>query len=169
MTILAICAAGTLLQGADFPVWSFINRNYLGLASSNLLISFLLAVYVYVRSFSVKRGNNEMRELAAGGHSGNIIYDWFIGRELNPRVTLPFAGEVDIKAWMELRPGMLGWLILDLAFMAKQYKTYGYVTDSMRKRTPRMVFLHLLIDVQSLSLSLKVSTSSTLCGWSLPF
>jgi delta14-sterol reductase len=33
---------------------------------------------------------------------------------------------------MELRPGMLGWLILDLAFMAKQYKSYGYVTDSMR-------------------------------------
>ena len=36
---------------------------------------------------------------------------------------------------MELRPGMLGWLILDLAFMAKQYKSYGYVTDSMRKFT----------------------------------
>ena len=84
-------------------------------------------------SMKLKRGNKELRELAAGGHSGNIIYDWFIGRELNPRITLPFAGEVDIKAWMELRPGMLGWLILDLAFMAKQYKSYGYVTDSMRK------------------------------------
>ena len=127
-----ICAAGTVAQGADFPVWSFINKNYVGLVSSNLLISFLLAVYVYVRSFEVKRGNKELRELAAGGHTGNIIYDWFIGRELNPRITLPFAGEVDIKAWMELRPGMLGWLILDLAFMAKQYKSYGYVTDSMR-------------------------------------
>lgn len=139
-TILAICAAGTFAQGADFPVWSFINRNYVGLVSSNLLVSFLLAVYVYVRSFEVKRGNKELRELAAGGHSGNIIYDWFIGRELNPRITLPFAGEVDIKAWMELRPGMLGWLILDLAFMAKQYKSYGYVTDSMRKSAFHFVF-----------------------------
>ena len=32
---------------------------------------------------------------------------------------------------MELRPGMLGWVTLDLAFMAKQYRTYGYITDSM--------------------------------------
>lgn len=76
--------------------------------------------------------NSSKRELAAGGHSGNLIYDWYIGRELNPRINIPFIGELDIKAFMELRPGMLGWLILDLAFVAKQYKSYGYVSDSMR-------------------------------------
>jgi len=26
---------------------------------------------------------------------------------------------------------MLGWVLLDLAFVARQYKTYGYVTDSI--------------------------------------
>jgi hypothetical protein len=125
-------AAGTLVRGPDFQVWTFINRNYIQLLTSNILISYALAIYVYVKSFGVKTGNQEMRELAAGGHSGNLVYDWYIGRELNPRVTIPFVGEVDIKSFMELRPGMIGWVVLNLAFMAKQYKTYGYITDSMR-------------------------------------
>ena len=72
-----------------------------------------------------------MRELAAGGHTGNMIYDWFIGRELNPRIDLPLFGTLDIKVFCELRPGMLGWILLNLAFVAHQYKLYGYITDSI--------------------------------------
>ncbi|RMY05213.1 hypothetical protein D0868_06530 [Hortaea werneckii] len=132
LVTLGICAAGTWALGPDFQVWTFINRNYLQLMTANLIISFALATYVYVRPFEVKPGNKELRELAAGGHSGNMLYDWFIGRELNPRVTIPLLNtEVDIKAFMELRPGLLGWIILDLAFMAHQYKSYGYITDSI--------------------------------------
>lgn len=86
---------------------------------------------MYIRSFSVKPGNAENRELAAGGHSGNLIYDWYIGRELNPRVTIPIIGEVDIKEFCELRPGMMGWIILNSSFCAQQYRNYGYVTDSI--------------------------------------
>lgn len=119
------------MLGPEFQVWTFIDRNYLQILTSSILIAFGLATFVYVRSFSVVPRNKEKRELAAGGHSGNIIYDWFIGRELNPRITIPGLGEVDIKSFMELRPGMIGWMIVDLAFMAKQYKSYGYVTDSM--------------------------------------
>ncbi|TKA30996.1 Delta(14)-sterol reductase [Salinomyces thailandicus] len=132
LTILGICAAGTWALGPEFQVWTFINRNYIQLLTANILTSFFLATFVYVRSFAVKAGNRDLRELAAGGHSGNMLYDWFIGRELNPRITIPFLNtEVDIKAFMELRPGLLGWIILDLAFMAKQYDSYGYVTDSI--------------------------------------
>ncbi|EON63431.1 hypothetical protein W97_02658 [Coniosporium apollinis CBS 100218] len=128
---LAIAAAGTFAQGADFPLWTFIWDNFIPLMTTNILISYALATYVYVSSFSVKRGNPEHRELAAGGRSGNLLYDWFIGRELNPRVKIPFCGEVDIKSWMELRPGMLGWILLNLAFVAHQYKNYGTVTASI--------------------------------------
>lgn len=119
------------MQGPDFPLWTFIWDNYTQLITANLGIAFSLACFVYYRSFSVKKGNKEQRELAAGGHSGNLIYDWFIGRELNPRVTLPLFGIIDIKAWCELRPGMLGWILLDLAFIAHQYKLYGYISDSI--------------------------------------
>lgn len=99
--------------------------------TANIIISYALATFVYVRSFEVKPGNLEKRELAAGGHSGNMLYDWFIGRELNPRITLPIFGEVDIKHWCELRPGLLGWVVFNFAFVAHQYKTYGFVTDSI--------------------------------------
>ncbi|KAF2503108.1 ERG4/ERG24 ergosterol biosynthesis protein [Lophium mytilinum] len=129
--IMVILAAGTVVEGAEFPVWTFISENYIQLLTTNVLISFFLAVYVYVASFSVRTPNKDMRELAEAGHSGNIIYDWFKGRELNPRITLPLFGEVDIKTFMELRPGLLGWVILDCAFIAQQYRTFGYVTDSI--------------------------------------
>lgn len=79
----------------------------------------------------MKKGNPELRELARGGHTGNVIYDFFIGRELNPRFTLPFFGEIDTKAWLEMRPGLTGWVLLDLAFIAKQYRSYGYISDSI--------------------------------------
>lgn len=131
MILLAPVVAGTVAQGADFPLWTYIADNYPQLYASNLLIAFAMATFVYVRSFSVKPGNKEKRELAAGGHTGNMMYDWYIGRELNPRVTLPVIGEVDLKVWCELRPGMLMWLLLDLAWVAQQWRNFGYLTDSM--------------------------------------
>jgi len=131
MTTFAICAAGTIAQGADFPVWTFMYDNYLQILTTELIIAYIVACFVYIRSFQVKPGNAELRELAAGGHSGNMFYDWFIGRELNPRVTIPFIGEIDIKEFLELRPGLMGWILYDFAFIAHQYKTYGFVTDSI--------------------------------------
>lgn len=131
MTTFALLGAGTLAQGAEFPVWTFISDNYVQLVTVNLLISYALAIFLYVKSFSVKPGNKEKRELAAGGQTGNMLYDWFIGRELNPRVTIPWIGEVDLKEWCELRPGMMGWAIVNWAWCAKQYRTFGYITDSI--------------------------------------
>jgi len=119
------------MQGADFPVWTFMYDKYLQIMTTNLILAYMLATYVYVRSFSVKPGNPEFRELAAGGHSGNMLYDWFIGRELNPRITIPWIGEIDIKEFLELRTGLMGWILYDFAFCAHQYKTYGYITDSI--------------------------------------
>ncbi|KAK1775194.1 ergosterol biosynthesis ERG4/ERG24 [Copromyces sp. CBS 386.78] len=131
MCTLAILAAGTIAQGAEFPVWTFISDNFAQIISANILFASALAIFVYVRSFDVKPGNKDMRELAAGGVTGSLIYDFYIGRELNPRITLPLIGEVDIKEFMEMRPGLLGWIILNCAFIAKQYRQFGYVTDSI--------------------------------------
>ncbi|RDA92059.1 hypothetical protein CP533_0979 [Ophiocordyceps camponoti-saundersi (nom. inval.)] len=128
---LAVLAAGTAARGAEFGVWRFIDENLVQLLTASIGISFALSTFVYVRSFGVKQGNKEGRELAAGGHSGNLLYDWFIGRELNPRVVIPLIGEVDIKEWCELRPGMMGWIVLNCAWCAKQYRNFGYVTDSI--------------------------------------
>jgi len=99
----------------------------------NIIISYALATLVYIQSYQINSSSSttSSRLLAPGGLTGNVLYDWFIGRELNPPISIPFIGTVDIKSFMEMRPGMLGWLILDLAFLFRQYHNYGYITDSM--------------------------------------
>ena len=133
-------AVGTAMQGTSFPVWTFIWDNLIQIITANLLVSVAFSIIVYVRSFSIPHSgqpNPSRRELASGGHSGNMIFDFFIGRELNPRIDIPdsvpvIGGQcIDIKAFNEMRPGLLGWIILDFAFMVHQYKTYGLVTDSI--------------------------------------
>lgn len=111
-------------------MWVFITDNYVQILSANIVLSYIIATFVYVRSFSVKPDDVSNRELAVGGQTGNMLYDWFIGRELNPRISIPIIGEVDIKEFCELRPGMMGWIILNCAWCAKQYRNYGIVTNS---------------------------------------
>lgn len=79
----------------------------------------ILSVYLYIKSFS---GGI----LAKGGDSGVAIYDFFIGRELNPR-----WGSFDWKEFCELRPGLIGWAILNMAFVTVQKEKLGYVSGSM--------------------------------------
>ena len=37
----------------------------------------------------------------------------------------------DLKTFIEIRVSLILWLLLDFAFVAKQYTQYGFVTDSM--------------------------------------
>lgn len=140
LLVIAACGVGTILQGISFPVWTFIWDKLPQIVTANLIISCVIAIYVYFRSFSVPhpgQPNSRNRELAKGGHSGNMVYDFFIGRELNPRLDIPssiplIGGQsLDIKLFCELRPGMLGWILLDLAFIAHQYREHGTISDSI--------------------------------------
>ncbi|KAJ5604108.1 C-14 sterol reductase [Penicillium hordei] len=147
--ILSGLALGTYVYGADFIIWVFLWDNYLQIITANLMICIILATFVYAKSFSVPKPdqlNPELRELAPGGHTGNALYDFFIGRELNPRVKLPipFVDEasrtIDINVWCEMRPGLLGWIILNLSNMARQYRTYGYISNSIALSTAFQTF-----------------------------
>jgi Delta14-sterol reductase len=54
---------------------------------------------------------------------------------LNPRIRVPYhphpLRSFDIKTFIEIRVGLINWLLFDVAFLAKQYERYGFVTDSM--------------------------------------
>ena len=54
--------------------------------------------------------------LAKGGDTGYFLYDFFIGRELNPRI-----GSLDLKEFCELRPGLIGWFVINLGMACKQF------------------------------------------------
>ncbi|PCH00879.1 Ergosterol biosynthesis ERG4/ERG24 [Penicillium occitanis (nom. inval.)] len=133
-------ATGTYVYGAEFAVWTFLWDNYVQVITANLLITVAISIWVYARSFSIPepgQPNPDLRELAPGGYTGNVIYDFFIGRELNSRVTLPIpfvseaARTIDIGVFCEMRPGLIGYIILNLSNVARQYRTHGYVTDSI--------------------------------------
>ena len=99
---------------------SFVYDHYLAFAMVSTVFSFALAVYLYSKSFAPGA------VLALGGNSGNVLYDWFIGRELNPRL-----GLFDWKTFCEMRPGLIGWVIINYCMMVKQYEIHGVVSNSM--------------------------------------
>ena len=99
---------------------TMIYTNYVQLISVSCLFSLLLSVYLYLSSF---RGS---RILAAGGNTGNAVYDFFIGRELNPRL-----GSLDLKEFCELRPGLIGWATINVGMAMMQYRRRGAVSLSM--------------------------------------
>lgn len=96
-----------LVMGHGYPQWTKgritgfsafpLEQLYLHfdkLAFSAIVFSYLLSIYIYATSFLPRR------LLAEGGKSGNHVYDFYIGRELNPRL-----GSFDWKYFCELRPG----------------------------------------------------------------
>eukprot|EP00951_Prasinocladus_malaysianus_P017302 scaffold136186_cov42-Prasinocladus_malaysianus.AAC.1 len=99
---------------------SWMHTNFVPLLTGSITFSFLLSVYLYLSSF----GKGKM--LAKGGNTKVGFYNFFIGRELNPRI-----GPIDLKEFFELYPGLIGWVVLDLGMAASQLERIGYVTNSM--------------------------------------
>lgn len=54
---------------------------------------------------------------------------FFLGRPLNP--TLPGLPKWDIKTFNEVRPGLIGWVLLNVSCACEQYVRIGRLTDSM--------------------------------------
>ncbi|XP_073739599.1 delta(14)-sterol reductase TM7SF2 isoform X3 [Callorhinus ursinus] len=52
--------------------------------------------------------------------NGNPIYDFFLGRELNPRIW-----SFDFKYFCELRPGLIGWVLINLALLMQEAELRG--------------------------------------------
>ena len=98
-------------------VW--VADNALPLLTASIVFSFVLSAYLYARSFA--RG----ALLAEGGNTGNALYDFFIGRELNPRI-----GSFDLKEFCELYPGLIGWIVLNTAYALREAGEGGAVSAS---------------------------------------
>jgi len=111
---------GSFIGLGRFPL-AWLYDNYLELAFGSIVFSVALSGFLYLKSF--KQG----ALLAKGGNTGNHIYDFYIGRELNPRIW----GDFDIKEFCELRPGLIGLAVLNAGCAAKQMELFGYVTPEM--------------------------------------
>ncbi|KAG2485661.1 hypothetical protein HYH03_015633 [Edaphochlamys debaryana] len=95
--------------------------NFPALLTASVIFSTALSVYLYASSF--KRG----ALLSGHGNSGYPAYDFWMGRELNPRI----GALLDLKEFCELYPGMIGWALLNLGLAHKQLTTTGSLSNSM--------------------------------------
>ncbi|XP_054474230.1 delta(14)-sterol reductase LBR [Anoplopoma fimbria] len=109
ITVSALAVAAAVHQGIDL---TYIHSHFLQLAAASLLISVLLSVYLYVRSRYAAT-----EQLALGGSSGNVVYDFFKGHELNPRIK-----KFDLKFFCEMRPGLIGWCLINFAMALAEMK-----------------------------------------------
>lgn len=125
--VVLVLGFGQIYLNKDFNVvqvtsvdLSFLYDDYLKLAFSAIIFSTLLSIFLYVYSF--KPGSL----LALGGNSGNAIFDFFIGRELNPRI-----GSFDLKQFCELRPGLIGWALINVGCCQKQLALNGAISKEL--------------------------------------
>lgn len=132
--------SGTIIRGGP-ESFTWIYEHWTGLVSASIIYSFVHATILYVASF------REGALLALGGNSGNHIYNvnvfhhlealhmlkvrfdlqFWMGRELNPSI-----GSLDLKSFFELRPGLIGWVLIDISMACEQaVRNGGSITDSM--------------------------------------
>jgi 7-dehydrocholesterol reductase len=84
------------------------------------IVGYSLAIYVYIKAYFFPSFPEDRK------FSGNAIYDFFMGIELNPRI-----GPIDLKLFFNGRPGIVAWTIINISFAAAQYSRFGYITNSM--------------------------------------
>eukprot|EP00271_Cylindrocystis_brebissonii_P008920 TRINITY_DN23450_c0_g1_i1.p1 TRINITY_DN23450_c0_g1~~TRINITY_DN23450_c0_g1_i1.p1 ORF type:complete len:378 (-),score=41.65 TRINITY_DN23450_c0_g1_i1:320-1453(-) len=88
---------------------------------TTLVLSFLLATILFVVG---KLSRNESTSLRPH-ECGSLALDWWLGVQLNPSVL-----GVDLKFFC-LRPGMMGWLLINLSVAAKQVAETGRLSLAM--------------------------------------
>ncbi|CAN2390911.1 delta14-sterol reductase activity, partial [Pristimantis euphronides] len=100
---------------------SYVYDHFLEFAVGSGIISLALSIFLYIKSLAAAES-----ALAPGGNSGNPLYDFFIGHELNPRI-----GSFDLKYFCELRPGLIGWCLINLCFLMKDIELRGSASLAM--------------------------------------
>ena len=61
----------------------------------------------------------------------SLLYDYFMGPQLNPHLLPGSWLSFDIKFFYELRPGIMHWFFTSLAFALRQYEESGEVSAAM--------------------------------------
>jgi delta14-sterol reductase/lamin-B receptor len=80
------------------------------------LLAFSLALALYLSA----------RRPAGPRSPVDALSDYVLGLRLNPRV-----GRLDLKFFLEGRPGLIAWIAIDLSLAAAQYERHGTVTTAM--------------------------------------
>ncbi|KAK8788493.1 hypothetical protein V5799_021730 [Amblyomma americanum] len=112
--VLTMEFAGYFLLGKNLRCYS-IYEGLPGCTMVLVIMALIVAVALYAKG---------ILEPSAGDHgrTGNIVYDFFWGIELFPRI----GDRFDVKKWVMSRFGMMLWQLLVLASWKAQVDVYGW-------------------------------------------
>lgn len=126
----SVLAVRWKLTGGQLPELQYLYEHQTDFCIIVVIFSFIMSVFLYMASFFPLTGENgtgtKERILSVSGNTGNVIYDWFIGRELNPRV-----GPLDLKMFCELRPGLLLWCLINISCLHHYYLETGKINNAI--------------------------------------
>jgi hypothetical protein len=94
-----------------WPLWSTVN-----------LVAIAVAALLYIKG---RFGIKVLKEEVDLHSHGSLGLDFWVGRELNPRI-----GSFDIK-FIAYRVAMIFWLVLNFSFLALQAERHGEITLRM--------------------------------------
>lgn len=108
---LVLFAVGVYMQ---LPLTMVYDKLF-PLMISSMIFSLVFSLFCYIKSRRAP-----VTALAAGGNTGNVLYDFFMGHELNPRI-----GPLDFKIFFSLRMSLITWLVINLCFILKANQDAG--------------------------------------------
>ena len=97
---LAVTLVLAAALGATTDKLAWAHANFVPLLSASVAFSFALSAALYASSFA---GRKLLAPHFTEGGTRYPIYEFFLGRELNPRI-----GSFDLKEFCELYPGLIG-------------------------------------------------------------
>jgi protein-S-isoprenylcysteine O-methyltransferase Ste14 len=89
---------------------------------TSILFAYLFSVFLYVYG----RREGDGTAAAPATRIDKIIYDYFMGTGLNPRI-----GRIDLKMFMESKIGMTTWLVLAIMMAHAEYEQTGALSLPM--------------------------------------
>ncbi|EEH46411.2 uncharacterized protein PADG_02509 [Paracoccidioides brasiliensis Pb18] len=103
------------------PVSTFVADNWGSLLTTFNIYGLFLTLAFYLKAH-LWPSHPEDRKF-----SGSPLYDLYMGIELNPRLGQSW----DMKLFHNGRPGIIGWILIDISFTALQFCRHGYITNSI--------------------------------------
>lgn len=91
--------------------------------------SLLFCLFLLIKGYFFPSSNDS-------GGSGNLIFDYYWGTELYPRLM-----GWDVKQFTNCRFGMMGWPLLLLSFAAKQQELYGLSNSMVIAVALQMIYI----------------------------
>lgn len=128
LTMLLMVIIEVTLQSLGMSVSIIYDRFGDILATLNIF-SFLFCAVLYVKGFTSPSSTDS-------GSSGNIIFDYYWGMELYPRI---FG--IDIKMFTNCRFGMMFWALFSTICCIKNYQLYGFVDSNIISTALQLVYI----------------------------